>query len=395
MTADDFGIIKNTKKAAPPSASHFSAAAADKVRSFHESFSEYAPTPLRSLASLSEALDVGEILVKDESFRFGLNAFKVLGGSYAVCCVLCGILGLDKENVSFPEIKSALRGKSGITLITATDGNHGRGVAWAANRLGCGCVVYLPKGTAPERLENILKLGADASITPLSYDDAVRKAAADAKANGWYLIQDTSFEGYEEIPLRVMQGYTTMGAEISEALSTAPTHIFLQAGVGSMAGALTAYFRNVWGENPLITVVEPSSANCLYLTALADDGVLHAVEGEMNTIMAGLACGEPCPLAWDILGSEADRFVTIPDSAAACGMRVLGNPCFPDEKIISGESGASTLGFVYSLCKSGDMRKIFGIDSQSRILCISTEGDTDKANYRRIVWDGAHPGENK
>ena len=377
----------------------FNQETAEKVLSFHKSFPDYAPTPLRELFHLASHLGVKNFYVKDESFRFGLNAFKALGGSYAIGSFLASRLGIPPEELTYEKITcDETKEKLGkLTFVTATDGNHGRGVAWTANRLGQKCVVYMPKGTARERLDNILALGADASITDMSYDDCVRLAAKNAEKYGWVMVQDTAWDGYESIPRKIMQGYTTMAREAQLQLNGAkPTHIFLQAGVGSMAAAVCAYFASLYGkkEMPVITVVEPASADCFYRTAKANDGKLHFAEGEMDSIMAGLCCGEPCTIAWDILSCYADNFVTIPDSAAAKGMRVLGNPLNGDKKIVSGESGASTSGFVIELMQKEELkelRDVLKLDENSVVLCFSTEGDTDRENYRRIVWDGLYP----
>ena len=301
---------------------------------------------------------------------------------------------LSCERMTSPAVKAKL---GELTFVTATDGNHGRGVAWTANRLGQKCVVYMPKGTARERLENIRKLGADASIMDFGYDDCVRLARDNAAKNGWILVQDTAWDGYEEIPLHIMEGYLTMGLESVHQLNwNLPTHVFLQAGVGSMAGALAAFFSNYCGKHqrPVIVIVEPNKADCFYRTAYANDGRLHAVTGPMDSIMAGLCCGEPCTIAWNILHDYADDFISMPDYVAAKGMRILGNPLSGDPRVISGESGASTTGLVAEILQNESLdwlRSQLRLDASSRILCISTEGDTDKANYRRIVWDGLHP----
>lgn len=268
---------------APCDITAFDRTEAEAARAFHKTLPGYAPTPLRSLTGLAGALGLKDLWVKDESPRFGLNAFKALGGSYAM---------------------GALLGDAPRTFVTATDGNHGRGVAWAARVLGQRAVVYMPRGSAKERLENIRAQGAEATLLDVPYDDAVRCAQRQADLNGWVLIQDTAWPGYTEIPTRIMQGYTTMGLEIVEALGEKrPTHLFLQAGVGAMAGAMAAFFANVYGEDrPKVIVVEPFTADCIFRTAQADDGALHTCPGdEMHTIMAGLCCGEPCSVAWDIL----------------------------------------------------------------------------------------------
>ena len=382
-----------------PREHHFGKAESEKARNFHQSFPEYAPTPLVSLSSLAEFLGVKSIYVKDESYRFGLNAFKGLGGSFCIGNYVAQKLGMDVADLTYeyltsPEVKDKL-GK--LTFITATDGNHGRGIAWTANRLEQGCVVLMPKGSASERLENIRALGAESWITDVNYDDTVRMAKRLADENGWILVQDTAWEGYEEIPTWIMQGYTTMGSEIVEQLEeTRPTHIFLQAGVGAMAGAMTGFFADYYDKEadsePKIVIVEPDKADCIYQTAAANDGHLHMVDGDLDSIMAGLCCGEPCTIGWEVLKSRADAFISMSDAFAARGMRILGNPTGSDKKVISGESGAATLGFAASVLMEeslSELKELLGLNEDSRILCISTEGATDLAGYRRVVWDGA------
>lgn len=375
--------------------------AAKKVQQFHASFPMYQMTPLAVLKDTAKELGLGAIYLKDESYRFGLNAFKVLGGSYAIGNYLATRLGLDISELPFEKmISDEVKEKLGeITFVTATDGNHGRGVAWTANQLKQHSVVYMPKGSAKERLDNILAEGADASITDMNYDEAVRLANSQAEEKGWVMVQDTAWEGYEDIPAWIMQGYGTMGYEAREQLPEKPTHIFLQAGVGSMAGAITGFFANVYGEErPIITIVEPNKADCLFRTAEADDGELHFVTGDMDTIMAGLACGEPCSIGWKVLRSYADNFISSPDYTAAKGMRILGNPAGSDKKVISGESGAATMGCVAEIMTNPALKEIkeaLKLNEESKVLLISTEGDTDKENYRAIVWDGRNPSDNK
>lgn len=370
---------------------------ARKVQQFHASFPVYKKTPLVSLPKTAEQIGLGNIYVKDESYRFGLNAFKVLGGSYAIGNYLAKRLGMDISQLPYEEmISDEVRKKLGdITFVTATDGNHGRGVAWTANQLKQHAVVYMPKGSARERLENIQAEGAEASITDLNYDEAVKLANSQAEKNGWVMVQDTAWEGYEDIPTWIMQGYGTMGYEAWEQISERPTHIFLQAGVGSMAAAVTGFFANVYKEDkPIITIVEPNKADCLFQTAEADDGRLHFVTGDMDTIMAGLACGEPCSIGWDVLRSYADNFISCPDYAAAKGMRLLGNPAGDDRKVVSGESGAAGVGCVAEIMMKPELawlREQLKLDKDSKVLFFSTEGDTDKENYRSVVWDGRYP----
>ena len=369
---------------------------AERVLNYHRSFPEYKETPLAVLNHLAEELGVSSIYIKDESFRFGLNAFKVLGGSYAIGNYIARKLDVDIADLPYSELVSPkVSEKLGqVTFVTATDGNHGRGVAWTANRLKQKSVVYMPKGTADERLRNIQALGSQASITELNYDDCVRLAKEGRDKYGWILVQDTSWDGYEEIPGWIMEGYTTMAAEASAQMKgIRPTHIFLQAGVGSMAGAVAGYFASLYpgAERPVITIVEPDRADCIFRTAKANDGTLHVVTGHMNSMMAGLCCGETCPLAWDVLKDHADFFISMPDYVAANGMRILGNPLPGDPRVISGESGASAFGFAAEVLRNPmlkDLKEAMGLDRNSRILCFSTEGATDRENYRRIVWDG-------
>ena len=227
----------------------FGREAAEKASRFHQSFPGYAPTPLVKLSALADAFGVAGIYVKDESKRFGLNAFKGLGGSYCLGRYIADRLGMDIDELPFEKMVSdEVREKLGeITFVTATDGNHGRGIAWTAHMLGQKAVVYMPKGSVEERLENIRKLGADAEITELNYDQTVAFAAECEKNYGWVLVQDTAWEGYETIPGWIMEGYTTMALEAARQLEEVkPTHIFLQAGVGAMSGALAAFFTDYY-----------------------------------------------------------------------------------------------------------------------------------------------------
>ena len=209
------------------------------------------------------------------------------------------------------------------------------------------------------------------------------------------MVQDTAWEGYEDIPTWIMQGYGTMGLEAYEQIPEKPTHIFLQAGVGSMAGAVTGLFSSIYGKDrPIITIVEPNKADCLFRTAEANDGTRHFVTGDMNTIMAGLACGEPCSIGWNILADYADHFISCPDYVAAKGMRILGNPAGKDNRVVSGESGAASFGCVAEIMTNpalADIKKKLGLNENSRVLFFSTEGDTDRENYKSIVWDGKYP----
>ena len=366
------------------------------ARAFHRSFPQYAETPLARLDGLAAQLGLGHVFVKDESFRFGLNAFKVLGGSFAMANYIAQRCGRRIEDTDYAYLTSpALARDFGrATFFTATDGNHGHGVAWAARQLGQRAVVRMPKGTSPARFERVAAEGAEVTIEDANYDDCVRLAAAEAAAceNG-VIVQDTAWPGYEEIPTWIMQGYGTMAAEAADQLAAAgverPTHVFVQAGVGSLAAAVVGYFANRFPENPpVFTVVEASGAPCLYESAKAGDGAPRAVTGDLPTIMAGLACGEPNPLAWGILRNHADAFVSCADAVTERGMRLLAHSAPGDPRVVSGESGAVGVGLVEAVMTDpalADLRAHLGLGPSSAVLVFSTEGDTDPERYRRIV----------
>lgn len=369
--------------------------AAQIAQAFHRTFPDYHPTPLVGLPKLAAKLGIRQLLVKDESHRFGLNAFKVLGASYAMACYLCDRLKLPIEEADFAYLRSeeVKRQLGELTFVTATDGNHGRAVAWAAAQLGQRAVVYLPKGSASQRVEAIRQTGAHAHVINGSYDEAVRLSDQMARERGWQVIQDTAWEGYTDIPAWIMQGYTTMAAEAIQQIAEqfpeeAPTHLFLQAGVGSMAAAVLGHVvaRNP-SKYPFTIIVEPHAADCFYRSAAGDGRALPAM-GDLRTIMAGLACGEPSPLAWEILRDYADAFASCPDLVAADGMRSLGLPVGDDQPIVSGESGAVGVGLLAALMQQEeweDFRKTAKLDETSVVLCFSTEGDTDRESYERIV----------
>lgn len=400
-------IIQHVHQDAPcektGAAAAFAPDVAKRVRRFHQSIPQFDVTPLYELPGLAATAGVTQIWLKDESPRFGLNAFKALGGSYATGCLLAERAGISPDEATFTQLIASGIAR-GTTFATATDGNHGRGVAWSAAQYGANAVIMLPKGTVQERVDNIRKLGAQAEVTDCNYDDTVRLVAAKAAENGWTVAQDTSSFAGDPTPLRIMQGYTTLGLEVAEALEAAgqvPSHIFLQCGVGAMAGALAGFFAQWYGEKaaqygapaPRFVIVEPTEAGCMFATAAAGDGETHAVTGDLESIMAGLNCGEPCRLAWDILCETGADFVIIPNEVAAHGMRVLAHPADGDPSIVSGESGAATAGLVALLNREELtwLREALGITAESRILLISTEGATDQAGYDAVVNQGAYP----
>ena len=369
-----------------------------KANEFHKSFPQYSVTPLQKLSALASYLGVKGIYCKDESYRFGLNAFKVLGGSYAMGRYIAKELGRDISQLPYNVLSSdKLREEFGqATFFTATDGNHGRGVAWAAKRLGQKAVVRMPKGTTKTRFDNIAKEGAEVTIEEVNYDDCVRMAAAEAaKTEHGIIVQDTAWAGYEEIPSWIMQGYGTLVLEADKQLKEngvdRPTHVFVQAGVGSLAGAVVGYFAHKYKENPPVMVVcEASAADCLYRSAVQADGNLVNVTGDLQTIMAGLACGEGNTIGWDILKNHVTVFASCPDWMSAKATRIYANPLENDPHIISGESGSVPLGLAYTALHdedAKDLKEALKLDENSNILVISTEGDTDPVRYREIVWD--------
>lgn len=377
---------------------NMSIAEMEKAGNFHKSFPQYEATPLTPLNNLADYLGVKRLYVKDESYRFGLNAFKVLGGSYAIARYIAKQLGRDVSEVPYNVLTSEkLREEFGqATFFTATDGNHGRGVAWAANKLGQKCVVRMPKGTTRTRLNNIAKENATVTIEDLNYDDCVRMAAKEAEeTEHGIMVQDTAWEGYEEIPTWIMQGYGTLAMEADQQLEadgSRPTHIFIQAGVGSLAGAVIGYFANRFKENPpVMVVVEANAADCLYRSAMQGDGSRVNVTGDMLTIMAGLACGEANTVSWDILRNHASAFVSCPDWVSANGTRIYGSPIRGDKQVISGESGSVTMGLLHAIMTKPEYKELkeaLKLDENSEVLLVSSEGDTDPDRYHEIVWEG-------
>lgn len=388
---------KNTKLAEEL----FSMKQAQCSRRFHRQIPGYRMSPLQGLPNLAAMFGVGGIWTKDESSRLQLNSFKVLGGSFALYRYLQKLLGLSGSDTSFEYLASQeVKDKVGdLTFASATDGNHGRGIAWAAKRLGFKCVIYVHSETSVRRIDAIKSNGAKVVIVDGNYDDAVRQVAADAEKHGWIIISDTSWDNYTEIPTWIMQGYLTLLAETQEQFSgvgiVKPTHLFIQAGVGALAASVIGFYHALFGQDaPKCIVVEPDKASCIYESALAGDGKPHSVGGSLDTIMAGLACGDPSPLAWEILNEDADAFIKVPDYMAAKGMRMYATPLNGDPLIISGESGAVTLGAFASIMQYPGLKELkeaLGLDKESQVLFINTEGNTDPIHFRQIIWEGANP----
>ena len=370
-------------------------AQAEEAWRFHKSIPGYQQTRLIKLGGKGEKLHVKSIYVKDESTRFGLKAFKGLGGSYAMFRVLCERLGINPEQATYttflkPKVKEAV---SKLTFVTATDGNHGKGVSWAAGLFGCSAFVFMPRGSSKERAQAIRQAGpAAVEITDKNYDETVAYANILSNKNGWILIQDTAWEGYEQIPFWIIQGYLTMAKEAVSDLDASgivPTHVFLQAGVGAMAGGVCGFLMNHYeGRRPRVCVVEADKAACVYLSASFGDGKVHSVEGDPVTIMAGLNCGTPCKTTWPVLRDFSSAYFAVPDYVVAVGMRMYADPLDGDQAIISGESGAVTFGTLLQLLEDAKLQPVrehLGINSQSVIFLINTEGDTDPVSYQSII----------
>jgi len=364
---------------------------AENVIRFHKSLPGYAPTPLVRLSSLAARLGIADLLVKDESQRFDLNAFKILGAGYAMARTLGDRLNLREDELIFDALAAGQSEFQQTTFVTATDGNHGRAVAWIAEKLGCKAVVYLPKNSSPARLNAVKQLGASAAILEGNYDDTVLYARRMAKEKGWILLQDTSWPGYTQVPTHIMQGYVTLVTEfLFQAPEIWPTHVFLQAGVGSLAAGVLARLHAVPQKNkPEVIVVEPDGAPCLYQSMASHGGDPCRIRGDLPTIMAGLACGEPSHLGLNILKSGAAAFIKCSDSVARKGMKIFANPLPKDRAVVSGESGAVTLGLVYELLSNprfAYLKADLGITEDAKILLFSTEGNTDPDQYHEILW---------
>jgi len=349
----------------------------------------HAPTPLLPLADAAAAARVAAVHWKDEGGRFGLGSFKALGGAYAVMKLLQAELA--RRGVAQAATAAGLEDGTwreatrAITVTCATDGNHGRSVAWGAERFGARCVIFVHEQVSQGRRDAIARYGAEIRVVPGTYDDAVRAAQRMAEAERWFVVSDTSYEGYTEIPRDVMQGYRLMAEEAAEALPAPPTHVFVQGGVGGVAAAVSAQMRASFpAAVPRLVVVEPENAACLL--ASAEAGRPTAIEGELDTLMAGLACGEPSLLAWQELERAATAFMAVPDAAAVDCMRALARR---EPKVVAGESAVAGLAGLLLAAREPYARAALGLGEESRVLLFGTEGATDPALYERLVGQGA------
>ena len=374
----------------------------------------HAETPLHHLPGLAARLGLGALHYKDECGRFGLKSFKALGGAYAVFRLLKktvearnGGQPVDSQQMIAGTYRDIVQT---VTVTCATDGNHGRSVAWGARLFGCRCVIYVHESVSEGRCAAIAQHGADVIRVPGNYDDSVRHAANEARKNGWTVVSDTTYEGYREIPIDVMHGYGVMAREIVRALADEragpsqariapsrkegaqrqgcindpPTHVFVQAGVGALAASVCAAFWLAWeARRPELVIVEPTHADCCFQSGKAGRPV--AVTGNLDTVMAGLACGEVSPLAWEIVDAGASAYVVVDDRFALDAMRTLASPAPGDPAIVAGETGASGLAALLAAEGHEEIRRMLGLDARSRVLLIGSEGDTDPEIYRQIV----------
>ena len=359
----------------------------DAAQAFDEisSWPDYKATPLHELDGLATELEINKIWYKDEADRFGLGSFKALGGAYAVFLHLKKVI--ESESGKVATVTDLLEGSyehltSTVIVSCATDGNHGRSVAWGAQLFGCHSVVYVHSQVSTGRQSAIESFGAKVISVAGNYDDSVRQAAVDAKRYDRIIVSDTSYEGYTEIPRFVTSGYTVMLKEIVDQLEgEIPSHIFVQGGVGGLACSVSAYFWQIWGNaRPRLIIVEPEAANCLQQSARA--GLPVAVKGDLKTLMAGLACGEVSLLAWQILSVSCDDFVTVDESSVAPCMKLLANG---DPKIIAGESAVAGIAALIGATQSRSTFSKLDLGSESTVLVIGTEGATDPDLYAELI----------
>lgn len=363
----------------------------DSLQAFDEisQWQDYQKTPLHLLKGIAQELNIAGLYYKDEGPRLGLGSFKALGGAYGVLKFLQKTLSEQTgDNISLQDVRL---GKyrhltSEITVITATDGNHGRSVAWGAKLFGCLCRIYIHTEVSKGRQEAMEELGASVIRIEGNYDESVHLAAFDAQENGWFIVSDTSYEGYTEIPKYIMAGYTVLMEEIVSQLNEniLPSHVFLQGGVGGLASAASAFLWEKYGSKcPKIIVVEPDRAPCLMASAMA--GKPTVVEVKEETIMAGLSCGEVSMLSWKILEQSTDSFLSIPDDTIPDMMRRLAAGEKGDSKIVAGESAVAGLAALMTAYNNQAVFKALGLGPDSRVLLIGTEGATDPEIYNSII----------
>lgn len=357
----------------------------DQPLSFHRTLPGFAPTALRDMPGLAAKIGVSRVLIKDETSRAGLPAFKILGASWAAAkAIHREWLGEDPTlALTFSGIRDAvarlrsLEPDREVALITATDGNHGRAVARAARLFGLAARILVPSGTAQARIDAIASEGADVEVIDGSYDDAVARAAELASGDR-LIISDTSWDGYRVVPRDVIDGYSTMFIEVDEQIAaaslSAPTHVVLQGGVGAYPAAGVRHYA---GRGTRFIVVEPSAADCLQRSARA--GRILEAPGPHDSAMAGLNCGLPSPLVWPLLDRLVGSFVSIGDDALPAAAQALFT-----EGVAAGESGMAGVAGLLAAARAGRLDEL-SLGPASTVLFVVTEGVTDPENYERLL----------
>ncbi|MBN3811749.1 diaminopropionate ammonia-lyase [Paraburkholderia sp. Ac-20347] len=345
-------------------------------------------TPLWDLPDAAAALGIARLSVKDEGLRSPLGSFKALGAPIALTRLILRLWhahNLNPQGLLRGDYASLL---ASLTVISATDGNHGKALAAAARDIGCQCVIVLHANVSREREDAIAHYGARIVRIEGDYDASVEHAAKLAADNQWHVVSDTSYEGYETIPRDVMQGYGVIAAETLAQLDSPVTHVFLQGGVGGLAAGVASYLWERFGaQRPQFIVVEPQQADCLYQSAIA--GRATRATGSVDSVMAGLACGEASPLAWKILDGCIDHFMTISDDDAVAAMRALAAGSEHDAPLVVGESGAAGFAGLSALVRNPDLSLQVGLGSASHVLVINTEGATAPGVYEELVGESA------
>lgn len=351
------------------------------------SWEGYHQTALHRLRKLEAKLSVGQIYYKDEGPRFGLGSFKALGGAYAVQRVLQRDLEAELgQPVAMPDIRNGAYSDklANKMIVSATDGNHGRSVAWGATRCGAQCRIYIHAEVSEHRAEVMRGLGADVIRVDGDYDESVAQTRRDAEAHGWQIVSDTSWPGYTQPPTDVMAGYGVMAREIVREMPAPATHVFLQGGVGGLAAGVAAAFAQEWrADPPHVVIVEPALAPCLFASAKAQTA--RAVSIETETIMAGLSCGETSKIAWNVLEGVSTSFLTIPDEVVPPAVRMLANAEMSEVSIASGESAVAGLCALISGALQPDLKDKLGLTPSSRVVLIGSEGVTDPHVYQQIM----------
>jgi len=328
------------------------------------SWNNYKSTPLLILNKLSKDLNLKNIYYKDESKRFDLKSFKALGGAYAV------------EKIS--------NGKKEIVVSTATAGNHGRSVAWGAKRLGLKCKIFISENVSEERGIAMEKLGAEVIKVKGNYENSLNECINQSNKNDWQIVQDVAWKDYMLVPKLTMAGYTVMMKEISEQINNDKiTHIFLQAGVGGMAAAMVAGAARYLNNIPTIIVVEPDSAACVMESIKT--GKIEKINIERESLMGGMSCGEVSLVPWEILKKSVKHCISLPDDDIAITMKLLANAGLSESKIVAGENSAPGVISLIASCKNQKIKTNLNLKSDSNVLLIGCEGDTDEKMYKKLL----------